>query len=173
MFPDELLVRAAAALESCRRAGRRISTAESCTGGLVAGLLTEIAGSSEVFDRAFVTYSNEAKVDMLGVPSSLLAEHGAVSEAVARAMAAGALERSGGNGRRLRHGDCRSRRGGRRQACRPCAFRARAGGRRNGRGTPRVPGRSDGGASGGDGYGARPSRTPLILQSQRRERSQL
>ena len=95
MFPNELLARAAAALESCRRAGRRISTAESCTGGLVAGLLTEIAGSSEVFDRAFVTYSNEAKVDMLGVPSSLLAEHGAVSEAVARAMAAGALERSG------------------------------------------------------------------------------
>ena len=94
MFPDELLARAAEALERCRGAGRRVSTAESCTGGLIAGLLTGIAGSSDVFDRAFVTYSNAAKVEMLGVSPALLDEHGAVSEAVARAMAGGALARS-------------------------------------------------------------------------------
>ena len=94
MFPSELLARAAEALERRRRAGERVSTAESCTGGLVAGLLTEIAGSSDVFDRAFVTYSNEAKTEMLGVSPALLEKHGAVSEAVARAMARGALARS-------------------------------------------------------------------------------
>lgn len=94
MFPSELLARAAEALERRRRAGERVSTAESCTGGLVAGLLTEIAGSSDVFDRAFVTYSNEAKTEMLDVSPALLEKHGAVSEAVARAMARGALARS-------------------------------------------------------------------------------
>ena len=94
MFPSELLARVAEALERRRRAGERVSTAESCTGGLVAGLLTEIAGSSDVFDRAFVTYSNEAKTEMLGVSPALLEKHGAVSEAVARAMARGALARS-------------------------------------------------------------------------------
>ena len=94
MFPDELLARAAEALERCRGAGRRVSTAESCTGGLVAGLLTGVAGSSDVFDRAFVTYSNAAKTEMLGVSPALIEEHGAVSEAVARAMAGGALARS-------------------------------------------------------------------------------
>jgi nicotinamide-nucleotide amidase len=73
---------------------RMVTIAESCTGGMVAASLTEIAGSSDVVDRGFVTYSNEAKMDMLGVPASLLAEHGAVSEATARAMAMGALSRS-------------------------------------------------------------------------------
>jgi nicotinamide-nucleotide amidase len=73
----------------------RIVTAESCTGGLVAGALTEIAGSSAVFACGFVTYSNAAKTAMLGVPESLIAEHGAVSEPVARAMAEGALSASG------------------------------------------------------------------------------
>jgi len=72
----------------------RIVTAESCTGGLIAGCLTGIAGSSAVFERGFVTYSNEAKTEILGVPTELIAQHGAVSEPVARAMAAGALENS-------------------------------------------------------------------------------
>lgn len=71
-----------------------IATAESCTGGLVIGLLTEIAGSSTVVERGFVTYSNEAKVETIGVPMDLIAAHGAVSEPVARAMAEGALARS-------------------------------------------------------------------------------
>ena len=70
------------------------ATAESCTGGLVAGAITEIAGSSGWFDRGFITYSNEAKMEMLGVPEATLARHGAVSEATARAMAEGALARS-------------------------------------------------------------------------------
>jgi len=72
----------------------RLATAESCTGGLVAGAITDVAGSSEWFERGFVTYSNEAKVELLGVDPGTLARHGAVSEAVARAMAAGALARS-------------------------------------------------------------------------------
>jgi nicotinamide-nucleotide amidase len=71
-----------------------IATAESCTGGLVAALLTEIAGSSAVVERGFVTYSNEAKTELVGVPADLIAAHGAVSEPVARAMAEGALAHS-------------------------------------------------------------------------------
>ena len=71
--------------------GWTVATAESCTGGLIAGAITEIAGSSAWFDRGFVTYSNEAKVEMLGVPAALIGAHGAVSEAVARAMAEGAI----------------------------------------------------------------------------------
>ena len=94
MFPVDLAVRAAALLERCRAAGLKIATAESCTGGLVAGLLTEIAGSSAVVERGFVVYSNEAKQDLLGVPAETLAERGAVSEAVACAMAQGALAAS-------------------------------------------------------------------------------
>jgi nicotinamide-nucleotide amidase len=70
------------------------ATAESCTGGLVAGAITDIAGSSGWFDRGFVTYSNAAKMEMLGVPQATLAQHGAVSEPTARAMAEGALARS-------------------------------------------------------------------------------
>ena len=81
-------------LEKARAKGATIATAESCTGGLVAGLLTEIAGSSDVVERGFVTYSNEAKMEMLGVPEATLIAHGAVSEATARAMAEGALARS-------------------------------------------------------------------------------
>ena len=97
MFSDSLRARATALLDRYRNAGERVATAESCTGGLVAGLLTEISGSSDVFDRAFVVYSNAAKMAMLGVPAALLAEHGAVSEPVARAMAAGAISRSAGS----------------------------------------------------------------------------
>lgn len=81
-------------LDACRGAGLKLATAESCTGGLVAGCLTEIAGSSDVVERGFVTYSNEAKSELLGVPPAVIAEHGAVSEPVARAMAEGAIARS-------------------------------------------------------------------------------
>ncbi len=87
--------RAVAVLEAARGRGWTIATAESCTGGLIAACLTEIAGSSEVLDRGFVTYSNAAKTAMLGVAGKLLAEHGAVSEPVARAMAEGAFAQSG------------------------------------------------------------------------------
>jgi len=89
-----LYPRAEALLAKARARGVMIATAESCTGGLIAGLLTEIAGSSDVVDRGFVTYSNEAKMEMLGVPAETLATHGAVSEPTARAMAEGALARS-------------------------------------------------------------------------------
>ena len=74
--------------------GRRICTAESCTGGLIAKTLTDLAGSSDWFDRGFVTYSNQAKSDMLAVPAAIVDRHGAVSEAVAQAMASGALRHS-------------------------------------------------------------------------------
>jgi nicotinamide-nucleotide amidase len=87
-------VSAARLLERARAAGARVATAESCTGGLVAGAITDVAGSSDIFDRGFVTYSNTAKVEMLGVSEATLATHGAVSEEVAREMAEGALARS-------------------------------------------------------------------------------
>jgi nicotinamide-nucleotide amidase len=80
--------------QSLRQKGALCATAESCTGGLVAGAITDIAGSSAWFDRGFVTYTNEAKHDLLGVPEAVLREHGAVSEATARAMAEGAVARS-------------------------------------------------------------------------------
>jgi nicotinamide-nucleotide amidase len=82
-------------LDACRARGWKVATAESCTGGLVAGALTEIAGSSDVVDRGFVTYSNAAKMAMLGVPEGTLAKFGAVSRQTAEAMAQGALERAG------------------------------------------------------------------------------
>jgi nicotinamide-nucleotide amidase len=85
---------ARAVLDAARARGWKLATAESCTGGLVSGALTEIPGSSDVFDRGFVTYSYPAKVAMLAVPQALLADHGAVSELVARAMAEGALAAS-------------------------------------------------------------------------------
>jgi nicotinamide-nucleotide amidase len=78
-------------LDLCRRRGWKLATAESCTGGMVAAALTDIAGSSDVVERGFVTYSNDAKIELLGVPSALIGQHGAVSEEVARAMATGAL----------------------------------------------------------------------------------
>ena len=71
-----------------------MATAESCTGGMIAAACTDLAGSSDWFERGFVTYSNAAKIDLLGVPAALIEQHGAVSEQVARAMALGALERS-------------------------------------------------------------------------------
>jgi nicotinamide-nucleotide amidase len=81
-------------LDAARAKGIRIACAESCTGGMLAALLTEVAGASDVFDRGFVTYSNDAKIDMLGVNQATLDAHGAVSEPIAREMALGALERS-------------------------------------------------------------------------------
>ncbi len=90
-----LLLRLSERLLGLARAEKiMIATAESCTGGLMAACLTSIAGSSDVFERGFVTYSNEAKTALLGVPEDLIARHGAVSEAVARAMAEGALMHS-------------------------------------------------------------------------------
>ncbi len=94
MLPDDLRSLATHVLDAARNRAILIATAESCTGGLIAGCLTEISGSSAVVDRGFVTYSNEAKTEMLGVPAELIAMHGAVSEPVARAMADGALTRS-------------------------------------------------------------------------------
>src|SRR5690625_1622418 len=85
---------AAEVLESCRASGLMVATAESCTGGMVAAVLTDVPGSSDVVDCGFVTYSNAAKTAMLGVPAAMLETHGAVSEPVARAMAEGALSRS-------------------------------------------------------------------------------
>lgn len=96
-FPTDMIQSARLLLADCEARGVKIATAESCTGGLVAGLLTEIAGSSAVVDRAFVTYSNRAKEEMLHVPGDLLADFGAVSEPVARAMAEGALHESRAN----------------------------------------------------------------------------
>ncbi|MCP5088861.1 MAG: CinA family protein [Rhodobacteraceae bacterium] len=81
-------------LQSCRQLGWHVATAESCTGGMIAAALTEIPGSSDVFDRGFVTYSNRAKQDMLGVLASTLDARGAVSEEVAAEMAVGALANS-------------------------------------------------------------------------------
>ncbi|KPF76637.1 damage-inducible protein CinA [Brevundimonas sp. AAP58] len=95
MFPDDIADLAAAVIAAAMARGWTIATAESCTGGLVAGALTEVAGSSAVVDRGFVTYSNAAKITLLGVPGSMLEAHGAVSEPVARAMAGGARERAG------------------------------------------------------------------------------
>jgi nicotinamide-nucleotide amidase len=94
MFPSTLSRDAAALLAELARRGLKLSTAESCTGGLVAALLTSVPGSSNVVDRGFVTYSNEAKTQMLGVPKALIETHGAVSAEVARAMAEGAQQRS-------------------------------------------------------------------------------
>ena len=94
MLDREVLLRAAAVVEANRLAGLTVTTAESCTGGLVAGALTEIAGASEVLDRGYVTYSNEAKQEALGVHLDILETFGAVSVAVAWAMAQGALARS-------------------------------------------------------------------------------
>jgi nicotinamide-nucleotide amidase len=91
---EELSARATWLIGAYTERGLKIVTAESCTGGLVAGLLTEVPGSSAVVERGFVTYSNEAKSELLGIPPDVIAAQGAVSEAVARAMAQGALSHS-------------------------------------------------------------------------------
>jgi nicotinamide-nucleotide amidase len=94
-FRPELMADAVATLAHLRAKGLTCATAESCTGGLITGLLTAVPGSSDVVDRGFVTYSNRAKTEMLGVPEETLARHGAVSRETAEAMARGALARSG------------------------------------------------------------------------------
>lgn len=97
MFPDRLRNLALLVSDDLRQRRLRLATAESCTGGLLAGLFTDLSGSSDVFDRGFVTYSNRAKQDVLSVPGDMLADFGAVSEAVARSMAEGALAVSRAN----------------------------------------------------------------------------
>jgi nicotinamide-nucleotide amidase len=91
---DTLLRLAETLLQRCRDAKAMLATAESCTGGLIAATLTEIAGSSDVFERGYVTYSNDAKIYAIGVPAEIVTGHGAVSEPVARAMAEGCLRKS-------------------------------------------------------------------------------
>jgi nicotinamide-nucleotide amidase len=93
-FPEQSLALARRLLVACEARGWRLATAESCTGGLIIGCLTEIAGSSSVVERGYVTYDNRAKQEMLGVSANLLQSVGAVSEEVARAMATGARERA-------------------------------------------------------------------------------
>lgn len=93
-IPDEVHDRVSALLDLCTDKKVMVATAESCTGGLVSATLTEIPGSSAMLDRGFVTYSNEAKSDLLGVPAEMVERHGAVSGEVAAAMAEGALARS-------------------------------------------------------------------------------
>jgi nicotinamide-nucleotide amidase len=95
LLDGELAARWVAPLaEALRARGWRLATAESCTGGLIAATCTALAGSSDWFERGFITYSNAAKSEQLGVPAALIARHGAVSEPVARAMAEGALQHS-------------------------------------------------------------------------------
>lgn len=95
MFPERLIKKVGLLLKNCEQNGLTVVTAESCTGGLIAALLTEIPGSSSVFECGFVTYSNTAKKTALGVPEAVLAKHGAVSDEVAGAMAVGAIAKSG------------------------------------------------------------------------------
>ena len=89
-----LCQKANAILDACKRHGTKLATVESCTGGLLSATLTELPGSSAMFTHGFITYANEAKQEMVGVPAALIAQHGAVSEPVARAMAEGALKAS-------------------------------------------------------------------------------
>jgi nicotinamide-nucleotide amidase len=91
---ERLVLEAQGVLDFCREHGFTLATAESCTGGLVAAYLTHIAGASDIVERGFVTYSNDSKVELLGVDTRIIAEHGAVSRQAALAMAAGALWRS-------------------------------------------------------------------------------
>lgn len=94
LFPAVIEAQAAALVDLAMTRGLKVATAESCTGGLVAAAITSVAGSSAVFERGFVTYSNAAKSSMIDVAPQLIADHGAVSEPVARAMAQGAIARS-------------------------------------------------------------------------------
>jgi nicotinamide-nucleotide amidase len=94
MFPLEIVTLARLLVDEARERSLRIVTAESCTGGLVAGAICQVAGATDVFERGFITYSNRAKQELLGVPGDLIADLGAVSEPVSRMMAEGALENS-------------------------------------------------------------------------------
>jgi nicotinamide-nucleotide amidase len=92
MFSDKLVELAKNVISACKKYNLRLATAESCTGGLIAGCLTSISGASDVLKFGFVTYTNQAKINMLGVSASILNEHGAVSEIVSRSMANGAIK---------------------------------------------------------------------------------
>lgn len=94
MFPAGLCLKANAILDACKRHGTKLATVESCTGGLLSAILTELPGSSNMFTHGFITYANEAKQEVAGVDPALIKHHGAVSEAVACAMAEGALRAS-------------------------------------------------------------------------------
>jgi nicotinamide-nucleotide amidase len=94
VYTSQHIAEATDLLQLLRSKGLQIATAESCTGGLIAGVLTEVPGSSDVVERGYVTYSNAAKCEALGVPAAVIAEHGAVSAPVAIAMAQGALRHS-------------------------------------------------------------------------------
>lgn len=94
MVGQDAFDRAAEVIDKCREAGLMVATVESCTGGLVSATITAVAGSSDVLERGFVTYSNEAKNELVGVPMDLIETHGAVSAEVARAMAEGGVNRS-------------------------------------------------------------------------------
>jgi nicotinamide-nucleotide amidase len=94
VFDSEIVTLVQSLLDACRARNWRVAIAEGCTGGLVAGALTAIPGSSDVVERGFVTYSNEAKSQLLGVPPEIIAAHGAVSAETARAMARGAIARA-------------------------------------------------------------------------------
>jgi nicotinamide-nucleotide amidase len=104
-----LAAKADAVLAACRAGGLKVATAESCTGGMVAAALTDIAGSSDVVERGFVTYSNAAKMELLGVPAQMILAHGAVSPEVAEAMALGRTERHvfAGDRAAIRRAACR------------------------------------------------------------------
>ncbi len=97
IFSVEIEKLATDVLEQCRQKKWQLATAESCTGGLIGGALTDIAGSSDVFDRGFITYSNKAKARVIGVSTDILRSYGAVSEETAREMALGALKTAGAN----------------------------------------------------------------------------
>lgn len=94
LFPAGICTKANTILDACKRHGTHVATVESCTGGLLGAVLTELPGSSRMFTHGFITYANEAKTEMVGVSSELIKTHGAVSERVARAMAEGALNSS-------------------------------------------------------------------------------
>ncbi|HUR43044.1 MAG TPA: CinA family protein [Aestuariivirga sp.] len=95
IFDAAIIAKATQLLEACRAHQLKLVIAESCTGGLVAGVITSIAGASEVFEAGFITYSNNAKTTLIGVPAELIDAHGAVSEETVRAMAEGAMEATG------------------------------------------------------------------------------
>jgi nicotinamide-nucleotide amidase len=95
MFPEPLIAMAENVIEMLKKQNLHLATAESCTGGLIAGCLTAVAGASDVLNHGFITYANQAKRDLLGVPETQLLEHGAVSEIVSRAMAEGAIASGG------------------------------------------------------------------------------
>jgi hypothetical protein len=152
MIDEGVLAQADAVLAQCRAAGVMVATVESCTGGLIAAALTAISGSSDVVDRGFVTYSNAAKSELVGVPARLIAEFGAVSEPVAR-DGRGRVGAVGGGDRGVGDGD---RRAGRREcgeAGGAGVVRAGADGAFDAEYVAGVSGRSGGGAAGDGGAG--------------------